>query len=45
MNTNQSECASQGQFFRIVSTAEKNSKKPSIAENKGGKRRLFNHLM
>ncbi|POZ16762.1 hypothetical protein C3709_03325 [Lelliottia aquatilis] len=45
VNTNQSEWPSQGQFQRIVSTAEKNSKSAFIEQNRGGKRRLFKHLL
>ncbi|EFO0289091.1 hypothetical protein D0Y88_13200 [Escherichia coli] len=44
VNTNQSECPSQGQFYRIVSTAEKNSKTDVFAEKKGDNRRLFSQL-
>ncbi|HEY2455371.1 MAG TPA: hypothetical protein VGI71_22680 [Scandinavium sp.] len=34
VNTNQSEWASQGQFQRIVSSAEKNSKKQNSTQQK-----------
>ncbi|MDA2744418.1 hypothetical protein PDQ70_29405, partial [Bacillus cereus group sp. Bc011] len=44
VNTNQSEWASQGQFRRIVSSAEKNSKSVMFIKNKGGNSRLFRHL-
>jgi len=44
VNTNQSESASQGQFWCIVSSAEKNSKNRTTAQQKGDKSRLFRQL-
>ncbi|EFO0996387.1 hypothetical protein DX038_00510 [Escherichia albertii] len=44
VNTNQSEWPSQGQFYCIVSTAEKNSKIDILIKGKGDNRRLFNQL-